>query len=70
MGGYSPLFDPEKDGPVWSRDLAHARKRARATLTEKGQANLHDRDEMIRAAYGLAHVLAGLLDALDKETDR
>ncbi|WP_328488247.1 hypothetical protein [Streptomyces zaomyceticus] len=55
---------------MWSRDLAHARKRARATLTEKGQANLHDRDEMIRAAYGLAHVLAGLLDALDKETGR
>lgn len=66
MTGYSPLFDPAKDGPVWTRDLAHARDRARATLTEKSRANLHDRDEMIRAAYGLAHVLAGLLDAIDE----
>lgn len=66
MSGYSPLFDPEKDGPVLSLGLGHARDRARATLAEKGRANLHDRDEMIRAAYGLAHVLAGLLDALDK----
>ena len=70
MGDYSPLFDPEKDGPVYSRDLAHALERARTTLTEKGRANLHDGNEMIRAAYGLAHVLAGLLDALDKEADR
>ena len=70
MSGYSPLFDPEKDGPACSRDLGHARERARATLAEKGKANIHDRDEMIRAAYGLAHVLAGLLDALDKEADR
>ena len=70
MGGYSPLFDPEKDGPVYSRDLAHALERARAVLAEKGKANIHDSDEMIRAAYGLAHVLAGLLDALDKEAGR
>ena len=69
-GSYSPLFDPEKDGPVYSRDLAHALERARDTLAEKGQANLHDRDEMIRAAYGLAHTLAALLDALDKEAGR
>ncbi|MEU8519081.1 hypothetical protein [Streptomyces sp. NPDC048577] len=67
MTSYTPLFDPAKDGPVYFRDLAHARERARATLAEKGRANLHDRDEMIRAAYGLAHVLAGLLDALDEE---
>ncbi|MFE5296420.1 hypothetical protein [Streptomyces sp. NPDC056632] len=70
MSAYSPLFDPEKDGPVWSRDLAHALERARATLAEKGRANIHDRDELIRAAYGLAHVLAGLLDALDEEAGR
>ncbi|MFI1937723.1 hypothetical protein ACH44C_11055 [Streptomyces purpureus] len=70
MSGYSPLFDPEKDGPVWSRDLAHARERARDTLADKGRANIHDKDELIRAAYGLAHVLAGLLDALDKEAGR
>ncbi|MFE5898044.1 hypothetical protein ACFQ67_11565 [Streptomyces sp. NPDC056488] len=70
MSGYSPLFDPEKDGPVYFRDLAHARERARAALAEKGRANLHDRDELIRAGYGLAYVLAGLLDALDAEEGR
>ncbi|MFC8273777.1 hypothetical protein ACFUJR_14890 [Streptomyces sp. NPDC057271] len=66
----TPLFDPEKDGPVWSRDLDHARDRARAVLAEKGRANLHDGDEMIRAAYGLAYVLAGLLDAIDADQAR
>ncbi|MFC8274914.1 hypothetical protein ACFUJR_20725 [Streptomyces sp. NPDC057271] len=70
MSTHSPLFDPEKDGPVYFRDLIHARDRARAVLAEKGKANLHDGDEMIRAAYGLAYVLAGLLDALDLEADR
>ncbi|MFC8155850.1 hypothetical protein ACFUO0_17615 [Streptomyces cinereoruber] len=70
MTSYSPLFDPEKDGPVYFRDLTHARDRARARLTEEGQANIHDRDEMIGAAYSLAHVLAGLLDALDAEEGR
>lgn len=70
MSGYDPLFDPKKDGPVYFRDLAHARERARATLDEKGRANIHDKDEMIRAAYGLAHVLAGLLDALDADQAR
>ncbi|MFC8494733.1 hypothetical protein ACFUJU_28855 [Streptomyces sp. NPDC057235] len=70
MSSYSPLFDPEKDGPVYVRDLAHARERARAVHAEKGRANIHDRDEMIGAAYSLAHVLAGLLDALDAEEGR
>jgi hypothetical protein len=70
VNGYTPLFDPEKDGPVYFRDLDHALDRARATLAEKGRANLHDRDETIRAAYGLAHVLAGLLAALDAEKGR
>ena len=65
MSSYAPVFDPEKDGPVYFRDLGHALERARAVLAEKGRANIHDKDEMIRAAYGLAHVLAGLLDALD-----
>ncbi|MFC8176546.1 hypothetical protein [Streptomyces sp. NPDC057325] len=70
MSSYSPLFDPEKDGPVYVRDLDYARDRARAVLAEKGRANLHDQDEMIQAAYGLAYALAGLLDALDAEEGR
>ncbi|MGW3114441.1 hypothetical protein [Streptomyces sp. NPDC001091] len=36
-------------------------------LAEKGQANIHDRDAMIRAAYGLHYVLLDLLAALDAE---
>ncbi|MEU3045107.1 hypothetical protein ABZ705_01030 [Streptomyces sp. NPDC006984] len=70
MTSYSPLFDPAKDGPVFTRDVARARERARETLAEKGRANIHSQDEMIQAAYGLAHVLAGLLNALDEEAGR
>ncbi|HEY9409923.1 MAG TPA: hypothetical protein VIP77_10130 [Jiangellaceae bacterium] len=70
MSSYDPVFDPEKDGPVYFRDLDHALERARVVLAEKGRANIHDKDEMIRAAYGLAYVLAGLLDALDKEAGK
>ncbi|MGW0032100.1 hypothetical protein ACWDXD_20020 [Streptomyces sp. NPDC003314] len=69
-GPFSPLYDPEKDGVGYTLSRDEAEKRARETLAEKGQANIHDRDELIRAAYGLAHVLAGLLDALDADRAR
>jgi hypothetical protein len=67
MASYDPLYDPERDGPAFAPSLPKAIERARKVLDEKAAANIHDRDEMIRAAVGLEHVLRDLLAALDKE---
>ncbi|WP_432027435.1 hypothetical protein [Streptomyces sp. 1222.5] len=64
---YDPLHDPEKDAHVVVPALQQAIDRARKVLDEKAPANIHDRDEMIRAAYGLHYVLHDLLAALDAE---
>ncbi|MFF3326085.1 hypothetical protein [Streptomyces sp. NPDC002889] len=64
---YDPLHDPERDGQLIVPPLPMAIDRARRVLDEKARANIHDRDEMIRAAVGLDHVLRDLLAALDKE---
>ena len=64
---YDPLVDPEKDGRVFTPALEQAIDRARKVLAEKAQANIHDRDAMIRASYGLHYVLRDLLDALNAE---
>lgn len=64
---HNPLYDPTADAPIVGVPLETAIARAREALAEKGQANLHDRDEMIRAAYGLHHALHVLLAALDTE---
>jgi len=64
---YTPLYDPETDGRSYVPPLPQAIERARTVLDEKAAANIHDRDEMIRAAVGLEHVLRDLLAALDKE---
>lgn len=67
MSAYSPLHDPEKEPHVSVPALQQAINRAREVLAEKAPANIHDKDEMIRAAYGLAYVLHDLLAALDAE---
>ncbi|MFI9244174.1 hypothetical protein ACIGXF_16650 [Streptomyces sp. NPDC053086] len=64
---FDPLHDPEKDAHVAVPPLQRAIDRAREVLAEKGQANIHDQDAMISAAYGLHYVLHGLLAALDAE---
>ncbi|MET9762090.1 hypothetical protein ABZ016_24040 [Streptomyces sp. NPDC006372] len=64
---YDPLFDLERDAHVVVPSLEHAIDRARKILDEKAKANIHDRDEMIRAAYGPHYVLHDLLAALDAE---
>lgn len=64
---YDPLHDPKKDAHVGVPPLQQAIDRARKVLDEKAQANIHDRDAMIRAAYGLHYVLHDLLAALDTE---
>jgi hypothetical protein len=64
---HNPLYDPEAHAPIVGVPLETAIARAREALAEKGQANLHDRDEMIGAAYGLHHALHVLLAALDAE---
>ena len=64
---YDPLYDAGKDAHVGVPALQQASDRARKVLAEKAKANIHDRDEMIRAAYGLHYVLHDLLAALDAE---
>ncbi|WP_406462989.1 hypothetical protein OHB07_16240 [Streptomyces sp. NBC_00111] len=67
---YTALYDPEKDArPIpfsVDRELGLARK----VLEEKAPANIHDRDEMIRAAAGLEMRLRALVAALDREAGR
>lgn len=63
---HTPLHDPKDDVHGLVPPLQEALDRARKVLDEKGQANIHDRDEMIRAAYGLHYVLHDLLAALDR----
>ncbi|MEW2083497.1 hypothetical protein [Streptomyces sp. NPDC005283] len=71
MSSYTPLHDPEKDAQPFTPPLHQAIARARKVLDEKAQANIHDRDAMIRAAAGLDYVLRDLLNALDaEEADR
>lgn len=67
MTSYDPLFDPKKDAHPVVPALEQAIDRARKVLDEKAPANIHDQDEMIRAAYGLHYVLHDLLAALDAE---
>ncbi|MFE5200010.1 hypothetical protein ACFQ93_41025 [Streptomyces sp. NPDC056601] len=67
MSRYTPLHDPETDLHFGVPPLQRAIDRARKTLDEKAQANIHDQDEMIRAACGLHYVLQDLLAALDAE---
>jgi hypothetical protein len=70
VSSYSPLCDPESEVRVIAPSLDRAIAQAREVLDEKGRANIHDRDEMIRAAYGLHFVLRDLLAALDAEGAR
>ncbi|MFB7162080.1 hypothetical protein [Streptomyces sp. NPDC056242] len=65
MSSYDPLYNPKIDVHAFVPPLQEALARARKILDEKGQANIHDRDAMVRAAYGLHYVLHDLLDALD-----
>ncbi|MFJ1782581.1 hypothetical protein ACIOKA_38380 [Streptomyces anulatus] len=66
---HSPLYDPADDLP-WAPSLDVALDQARQVLAEKANANIHDRDEMIRAAVGLEMRLRQLVAALDKEAGR
>ena len=67
MTSYSPLHDPENEPHVGVPTLERAIEKAREVLDEKARANIHDKDAMIRAAYGLAYVLHDLVAALDAE---
>ncbi|MGW6141587.1 hypothetical protein [Streptomyces sp. NPDC055140] len=66
MSSHDPLYDPKSDVHALVPPLRQALDRARQVLDEKGQENIHDRDAMIRAAYGLHYVLRDLLAALDQ----
>lgn len=64
---YDPLFGTDRDKHVYVPPLQRAIEKAREVLAEKATANIHDKDAMIRAAYGLGYVLTDLLAALDAE---
>ncbi|MFF5186444.1 hypothetical protein ACFY30_22155 [Streptomyces sp. NPDC000345] len=64
---YNPLYDPKKDAHPFVPTLQWAIDRAREVSAEKAPANIHDKDAMIGAAYGLHYVLIDLLAALDAE---
>ncbi|MFE3475704.1 hypothetical protein ACFXOI_29480 [Streptomyces bacillaris] len=67
---HSPLYDEATDSPPWTPSLDVALDQARRTLAEKATANIHDPDEMIRAAVGLEMRLRQLIAALDQEAGR
>ena len=67
---YTPLFDSERDGLSYAPSLSEALRLARTVLEDKATANIHDHDEMIRAAVGLEMRLRQLVTALDKEAGR
>ncbi|MEV5347165.1 hypothetical protein [Streptomyces achromogenes] len=67
MTSYSPLCNPKHDVHVVVPPLEQAIEVARKTLVEKDSANVHSKDEMIRAAYALHYVLHDLLAAIDAQ---
>ncbi|MEU2800262.1 hypothetical protein [Streptomyces sp. NPDC007117] len=64
---YTPLYDPEKDALGYVPPLSAALDQARLVLAEKATANIHDHDDMIRAAVGLEMRLRQLVAALEAE---
>ena len=67
---YTPLYDPATDTAPWATTVDRALTSARRVLDEKATANVHDRDEMIRAAVSLEYALRKLVASLDKEAGR
>ncbi|MFD3530488.1 hypothetical protein [Streptomyces sp. NPDC058664] len=67
MSACSPLYDPERDPASLVQPVDSAIQRAREVLEEYASANIHDHNEMIRAAISLEMRLRGLVAALDAE---
>ncbi|MGW5272761.1 hypothetical protein ACWEQP_09280 [Streptomyces sp. NPDC004044] len=67
---YTPLHDPERDVRLYVPTLQLAIDRARKVLDEKALANIHDHDEMLRAATSLDFVLRDVLAALGEVGER
>lgn len=70
QGSYTPLRDLKAEPVDSAPRLDRAVELARKVFEEKAAENIHDRDAMIRAAYGLHHVLGNLLAAYDEEKKR
>ncbi|MFE5301795.1 hypothetical protein [Streptomyces sp. NPDC056632] len=66
----SPLYDAERDATSWVPPVDIAVRSARRTLEEYAGANIHDHDEMLRAAVCLGMRLRALVAALDAEAGR
>ncbi|MBR8638634.1 hypothetical protein KEF29_03295 [Streptomyces tuirus] len=67
MTSYDPLYDPKTEAHVIVPPLERAIDQARKVLDEKARANIHDSDEMIRAAVSLHYVLHDLLASIEAE---
>ncbi|MFD8640827.1 hypothetical protein ACFV14_11015 [Streptomyces zaomyceticus] len=66
----SPLHDPERDALGYTVPLDSAIRRAREVLDEHAGANIHDHNEMLRAAVALDLRLRSLIAALAAEESR
>ncbi|MEV6571848.1 hypothetical protein [Streptomyces sp. NPDC051577] len=67
---HDPLHDPERDIRDWTSPVDIALQSARHALAESASANIHDHNDMLRAAVGLDHALRSLVAALDAEAAR
>lgn len=65
-----PLHDPERDARSWTPSLDIALQSARDTLADTARADIHDHNDMVKAAAGLDYALRGLVAALDAEARR
>ncbi|MFG2589073.1 hypothetical protein [Streptomyces sp. NPDC048438] len=67
---HTPLYDPKTDGRTYAPPLDSALARARKVLEEKAGANIHDHDEMLRAAVSLEMRLRQLVAAIDEDASQ
>ncbi|MCY0926909.1 hypothetical protein OTB20_11980 [Streptomyces sp. H27-H1] len=65
-----PLHDPERDSRSWTPPVDIALGAARDALARTASADIHDHNDMVRAAAGLDYALRGLVAALDAEGAR
>lgn len=64
---YTPLFTPETDEPLTPLSVKSELKIAREVLAETAGHNIHNHNEMLRAAVKLDNRLRSLIAALDAE---
>lgn len=66
----SPLHDPERDSQSWTPTVDIALHAACDALAQTASADIHDHNDMVRAAAGLDYALRNLVAALVAEASR